>query len=106
MSSSDKEKGRRFNRLCNNYWCRGILYSQLKKYANFYDIYFLEVLANYSSFIGNLVYRNERLPDMVLASIEISRRGYEFYHQYILKDKPQKKNIILPELEIVISRIS
>ena len=105
MSSSDKEKGRRFNKLCNNYWCRGTLYSQLKKYTNFYDIYFIEVLANYSSFIGNLVYRNEQLPDMVLASIEISRRGYEFYHQYIIKDKPQKKNIIQPSIEIVSSKV-
>lgn len=106
MSSSDREKGRRFNKLCNNYWCRGILYSQLKKYTNYYNIYFIEVLANYSSFIGNLVYRNEQLPDMILASIEINRRGFEFYHQYIIKDKPQKKNIILPELEVVRCRIS
>ena len=30
----------------------------------------------------------------ILSSIEISRRGYEFNHQYILKDKEQKKNIV------------
>lgn len=34
------------------------------------------------------------MPDFVFASIEISRRGYEFNHQYILKDKEQKKNIV------------
>ena len=48
----------------------------------------------YSSFIGNLVYRDEKLFDPCLSSIEISRRGYEFNHQYILKDKDKKKNIV------------
>lgn len=105
MKGSDKDKGKKFNSLCNNVWCRNILYSQLKKYCNFYGIRFQEVLANYSSFIGNLVYRNEELPDMVLSSIEISRRTYEFYHQYFLKDKLQEKNIIFPKLELVKERI-
>ena len=31
---------------------------------------------------------------MVLSSIEIGRRGYEFYNQYITKTKNIKKNII------------
>ena len=54
----------------------------------------MEVIPNYTSFIGNLVYRNEKIFDPCLSSIEISRRGYEFNHQYILKDKEQKKNIV------------
>ena len=33
---------------------------------------------------------------MILASIEISRRGYEFYNQYVIKTKNIKKNIIQP----------
>ena len=53
-----------------------------------------EVVANYSSFIGNLAYRNLNLPDMCLSSIEIGRRGYEFNHQYIKKDIKKSKNII------------
>ena len=36
---------------------------------------------------------------MVLASIEIGRRGYEFTRQYIKKDKEINKNIILPEIK-------
>lgn len=36
---------------------------------------------------------------MILSSIEIGRRGYEFYHQYIKKDKEKKKNIIFNESE-------
>ena len=35
---------------------------------------------------------------MILASIEIGRRGYEFYNQYISKVKEIKKNIIRPNL--------
>ena len=31
---------------------------------------------------------------MVLASIEIGRRGYEFFNQYISKVKEIKKNIV------------
>ena len=37
---------------------------------------------------------------MVLASIEIGRRGYEFYNQYISKVKEIKKNIIKPDLSM------
>ncbi len=40
------------------------------------------------------MFRSLNLPDMVLSSIELSRRGYEFRHQYVLKDKPQIKNIV------------
>ena len=40
------------------------------------------------------MFRNLNLPDQVLSSIEISRRGYQFRHQYILKDKTQIKNIV------------
>ena len=62
-------------------------------------------MANYSSFIGNLIYREEKLPDPCLASIEIGRRGYEFYHQYVVKDKEKTKNIIFDKLENVKDRI-
>ena len=37
---------------------------------------------------------------MILASIEIGRRGYEFYNQYISKIKQIKKNIIQPDLNM------
>lgn len=95
----DKEKGTKFNKLCNNQWCRNLLVSQIKKMNCLYKIRTLEVQPQYSSFIGNLVYRVHQLPDYVLASIEIGRRGYEFYHQYILKDKKMEKNIIFGNYE-------
>ena len=94
IPSKDNGKGKRFNRLCNNQWCRNRFCNIIKKLCKLDKIKILEVIPNYTSFIGNLVYRSEKLPDFVLASIEISRRGYEFNHQYILKDKEIKKNIV------------
>ena len=84
--SNDKDKGKKFNRLCNNNWCRDKLVNNLNKWCNIYGVKLIKVKPEYSSFLGNLVYRSLRLPDMILSSIEISRRGFEFYHQYILKD--------------------
>ena len=98
IESKDSGKGRRFNRLVNNQWNRSIFYENVKKRCNIAGIKFLEVKAEYSSFIGNIVYRNEKLPDMILSSIEIGRRAYEFNLQYILKEKQLKKNIIFPEI--------
>ena len=42
---------------------------------------------------------------MCLSSIEIGRRAYEFYHQYVLKDKPKEKNIIFDKLENVRDKV-
>ena len=94
IPSKNNGKGKKFNKLCNQQWCRNIFVNQIKKMCKLNDIGILEVIPNYSSFIGNMIYRKENLPDFVLSSIEISRRGYEFNHQYILKDKEQKKNIV------------
>ena len=99
IPSKDNGKGKRFNRLCNQQWCRNRFCNILKKLCKFDKIKILEVIPNYTSFIGNLVYRSEKLPDFILASIEISRRGYEFNHQYILKDKEIEKNIIFGNFE-------
>ena len=106
IASSDKERGREFNKLVNSQWNRTLLVHILEKNCKLYKIHFQKVLANYSSFLGNLVYREEKLPDMCLASIEIGRRAYEFYHQYILKDKEKVKNIIFDKLENVKDRIA
>ena len=105
ISNSDKGKGKRFNKLCNNQWCRNILVSTIEKLNCLYEIKTQKVMANYSSFEGNLVYREERLPDMCLSSIEIGRRSYEFYHQHVLKDKNKEKNIIFDKIENVRNRV-
>lgn len=46
-----------------------------------------------------MIFRELKQPDMVNSSIELGRRGYEFNHQYILKDKEKTKNIVQPRLE-------
>lgn len=90
----DNKNGKRYNRLVNNQWNRQIFYQRLKKYCDRFNIKMYEVVASYSSFEGNLIYRETGLPDMCLASIELGRRTYEFYHQYVLQDKPKEKNIM------------
>ena len=96
IKSSDKENGKRFNKLVNNLWCRNLLVNNISKRCNIFKIKLLKVKPEYSSFIGNFLFRNLNLPDMVLSSIEISRRAYEFNCQYITKTKNIKKNIIQP----------
>ena len=98
IKTSDKELGKRFNKLVNNSWCRNVFVNNLIKRCNIHNIKLLKVKPEYSSFIGNFLYRSLNLPDMVLASIEIGRRGYEFYNQYISKTKEIKKNIVRPNL--------
>ena len=100
IKSSDKELGKRFNKLVNNSWCRNTFVNNLTKRCNIHNITLLKVKPEYSSFIGNFLYRSLNLPDMVLASIEIGRRGYEFYNQYISKVKEIKKNIVRPYLSM------
>ena len=100
IKTSDKELGKRLNKLVNNSWCRTIFVNNLAKHCNIHNIKLLKVKPEYSSFIGNFLYRSLNLPDMVLASIEIGRRGYEFYNQYISKTKEIKKNIIRPNLSM------
>ena len=100
IKSSDKELGRKFNKLVNNSWCRNAFVNNLTKRCNIHNIKLLKVKSEYSSFIGNFLYRSLNLPDMILASIEIGRRGYEFYNQYISKTKQIKKNIIRPNLSM------
>ena len=98
IKTEDVHKGKKINRLINNCWCRNLFVNNLEKRCNIFGIKLLKVLPQYSSFIGNFLYRSLNLPDPVLASIEISRRGYEFYNQYITKTKQIKKNIIQPEI--------
>ena len=89
----------KFNRLTRNQWCRDLLEMNIVKRCNIYDIAVIKVKPEYSSFIGNFLFRQvSDMPDMVLASIEIGRRGYEYSSQYIAKTKDKKKNILFPDI--------
>lgn len=101
IKSSDKELGHKFNKLVNNNWNRNLLLNQIKKHINSSLTILTEVQPQYNSYIGNLIFRQEHLPDECLASIEIGRRGFEFATQYILNRRPHKKTVIYPELELV-----
>jgi hypothetical protein len=98
IKSKDATRGKHYNKLVNNVWNRNKLVSNIKKRCNIYSIRVMETKPNYSSFVGNFLFRDLKLPDMTLASIEIGRRCYEFKSQYIDKTKNKRKNIILPDV--------
>ena len=99
MKSKDNKKGKGLNRLINNQWDRSKFRLNLEKKCKIFKIKFLKIQPQYSSFIGNILYRNLGYPDPVLSSIEIGRRGFEYLQQYILKTKESRKNIIFPDPE-------
>ena len=89
----------KLNRLTKNQWCRDLFVANITKRCNIYNINVIKVKSEYSSFIGNFIFRQVTdMPDMVLASIEIGRRGYEYSNQYIDKTKNKKKNIVFPDI--------
>ena len=101
MKASNLGKGRRLNKLINNQWNRNLLFQQIQKHMLASSTILIKVQPQYSSIIGNLVNRSLQLPDPVLASIEIGRRGHEFSCQYTFKRRQQEKTVILPALETV-----
>lgn len=99
IKNQDRSKGKNLNRLCNSFFIRNAFANNLNKRCNINGIKFIKVMPQYSSFIGNFLYRDLNLPDPILASIEIGRRGYEFNAQYLEKSKEKSKNIIQPDLK-------
>ena len=106
IASKDLQKGKFLNRLINNQWNRNKFIECIKKLVYGSSSTLVEVKPQYSSVLGNLIYRSEKLPDMILSSIEIGRRGYEFASQYLLNIKSKQKNIIFPEFEKVKEKIA
>ena len=98
IKSQDRSKGKKLNRLCNSFFIRNAFVNNLNKRCSIDGIKMLKVVPQYSSFIGNFLYRGLKLPDPILASIEIGRRGYEFNAQYIEKTKEKCKTIVQPSL--------
>ena len=99
IKSKDTTRGKNYNKLVNNVWNRNKLINNIKKRCDIYSIRVILAKPNYSSFVGNFLFRDLKLPDMTLASIEIGRRCYEFKTQYIDKTKDKRKNIILPDVD-------
>ena len=106
IKSKDTNQGKNFNKLVNNQWNRNKFVLVLRKLVGCSSTNLIEVMPQYSSILGNLIYRKEQKPDMVLASIEIGRRGFEFNRQYITKEVEKQKNIIQPNFHFVRDSIS
>ena len=101
IKTSSINKGKKLNRLINSQWNRKLLFQQIRKHILSSSTTLVEVQPQYSSIVGNLVNRRLELPDPVLSSIEIGRRGHEFSCQYIFKRRQQEKIVVLPKLETV-----
>lgn len=102
----DNKNGKKYNRLVNNMWNRKLLEAQIAKRVKASSTELVKVQPQWNSYIGNLVFRKEKLPDECLASIEIGRRGFEFSTQYIFKRRPHKKVVIYPDLKLVKNQLS
>ena len=81
IKPSDKQKGKTFNRLCNNRWERQLFVNKLKMLAGIHRYELVEVNPAYSSIVGNFAYGGPTTPDMVAASIEIARRAYKKFEK-------------------------
>ena len=72
----------------NNRWLRNLFIGNLRKRCRIENIKLKEVHPAYSSFIGNLLYSNDKTPDPIASSIELSRRSlYDFYPKLNLSDR-------------------
>ena len=77
----NQNKGKAFNRLCNNKWERQLFVNKLKMLAGIHGYELVEVNPAYSSIVGNFAYGSPTTPDMVAASIEIARRAYKKFEK-------------------------
>jgi hypothetical protein len=76
LNIKNKSKGKEFNKKINNLWNRTLTTQLITKNCNEQGIILIEVVAAYSSFIGNLVYQDY---DCIAATKEICRRGMYKY---------------------------
>ena len=81
IKPTNKQKGKTFNRLCNNKWERQLFVDKLKMLAGIHKYELVEVNPAYSSIVGNFAYGGPNTPDMVAASIEIARRAYKKFEK-------------------------
>lgn len=74
IKSSNKGKGKGYNKLINNTWLRRYLINNLKKTLNINDIKHLEIESYFTSFIGQM--KNPDDYDSVAAAKEVAYRGF------------------------------
>ena len=76
MHSSDKKKGRCFNKTVNNDWLRIKFAQTYQKNAILSGAKVVHTKTPFSSVVGNFLFRYLNMPDMCLAAFELSRRAY------------------------------
>ena len=96
-----KKKGKNFNRLTRNQWNRTFFMDQLVKRIKTTPTHIQKIQPQYSSILGNIVFRDLNFPDPVLASVEMARRGWEFSCQYVFDRKKKEKVVIFPDFKKV-----
>lgn len=97
INSENKKNGKRFNKQVNNEWCREYFKNTLSKHMALIGCKIKEIVPEYSSFIGCIMYQSET--DSIAASIEIGRRLKRFKRIYLDKIEP-KGSIIYPKFSL------
>jgi len=97
IQSKDNHKGSKYNKLVNNLWVRKDFIGNLRKRCCIEKVRLIEVLPQYSSFIGQL--SNPEDIDSVAASLEISRRANLFNKIFITKEI-KEQTIIYPKFNV------
>lgn len=97
MESSNKKKGKWFNRLVNNKWNRNVYDETIQKNNQLNGLYVDGVYSAYTSVNGNFVFRSTGLPDMCLAALEMTRREY-LYRLYNVSEFQKNNDMyVFPE---------
>ena len=87
IHNEDHYRGRKFNKQVNNQWCRNLFEQCITKRCKQNGIEFSKQMSDYSSFVGNFLFRHLNLLYMCLAAFEIGRRAYEYKKQFTNKKK-------------------
>lgn len=98
MKSSNKKKGRRFNKSVNNDWLRKKFSDTYQKNAKLTGAKVIPTKTAFSSVIGNFLFRQLGMPDMCLAAFELSRRAYETRFLNLNSFESSKDEHIFPDI--------
>ena len=103
IKPSDQKRGKWLNKLCNNNWRRTRQINNIIKRCNIIGIKTQGVIANYSSFIGQI--DNEQEYDSIAAAIELSRRGSLYIRKFHYKENIDVKGKIIRVKEKLSKRL-
>ena len=81
FKKNNKFWSKKLNKLCKNKFRYSSIKQHLNTLCNVHGVEFIEVNSAYSSFVGNFCYGSDSTPDMIAASIEITRRGYKKFQK-------------------------